>query len=63
MSSEKKTYTLEEVKAHNTRDDVWIAIHGRVYNITAFLEEHPGGDAVLIDNAGKASSPSLRMQD
>jgi cytochrome b involved in lipid metabolism len=57
MAAPAKTYTLEELKKHKTTDDLWIAIQGRVYNITAFLEEHPGGDGVLVDNAGKHPSP------
>jgi cytochrome b involved in lipid metabolism len=47
-----KTFTLEEVKKHNCIDDLWVAIEGRVYNVTKFLEDHPGGDGVLMDNAG-----------
>lgn len=58
MAEGKKTYTLEDLKTHNTREDMWIAIHGRVYNITPFLEEHPGGDGVLVDNAGTRSLPT-----
>jgi hypothetical protein len=47
-----KTYTLEEVKQHNSVEDVWVVIDGKVYDITEFLEDHPGGDGVLMDNAG-----------
>jgi len=43
---------LEELKKHNSIDDLWVAIEGRVYNVTKFIEDHPGGDGVLMDNAG-----------
>lgn len=33
------TVPLEELKQHRRRDDVWIAIHGKVYNVTEFLDK------------------------
>jgi len=48
--------TLEELAGHNTRSDCWVSIHGRVYDVTAFLEEHPGGEDVLLEQAGQEST-------
>jgi len=44
-------YSLEEIKKHNTPNDLWIILHGGVYDITKFREEHPGGPEIL-DNTG-----------
>ncbi|CAF0879167.1 unnamed protein product [Didymodactylos carnosus] len=42
--------TQEELCNHNTQKDCWIAIHGNVYNITPYLEYHPGGiDEIMRD--------------
>ena len=35
----------EELRKHRTSKDCWIAVHSKVYDVTEFLEEHPGGAA------------------
>ncbi len=42
-----KTYTLEEIATHNLETDCWLAIEGKVYDVTEFIPNHPGGKAVL----------------
>ncbi|KAG2496930.1 hypothetical protein HYH03_004936 [Edaphochlamys debaryana] len=37
-----RTWTLEEVRQHRRKDDAWIAVDGRVYDITEHLLHHPG---------------------
>jgi len=32
-------YTIETLKAHNTRDDLWLLINGKVYDVTKFMDE------------------------
>ena len=39
MSSEKKTYCLEEVKQHRSAKSAWIIVHNKVYDVTKFLDE------------------------
>ncbi|XP_071237461.1 cytochrome b5-like isoform X1 [Salvelinus alpinus] len=57
--SNVKYYTLEEVKTHNMKTDAWLIIHDKVYNITSFLEEHPGGEDVLMVQAGADATVSF----
>ncbi|XP_018654905.1 putative cytochrome b5 [Schistosoma mansoni] len=52
MSSEVKVFTLEDVRKHNKPDDLWIVIHDKVYDLTKFASEHPGGETVLEQQAG-----------
>ena len=49
--SKLKQITLKELAQHTSEDDCWMAIKGRVYDVTAFINEHPGGD-IILDGAG-----------
>lgn len=53
MADKTKVITLEELKQHKDEKSLWIAIYDNVYDITKFAAEHPGGEEVLQDQAGK----------
>ncbi|KAM7496215.1 hypothetical protein LguiA_020629 [Lonicera macranthoides] len=53
MGGDGKVFTLAEVSNHNTNKDCWLLIGGKVYDVTKFLEDHPGGDEVLLTATGK----------
>jgi len=63
MATEVKVIRLEEVKAHNigrgAEKSVWTVIHDKVYDVTKFLDEHPGGEEILIENAGVDSTENF----
>eukprot|EP01104_Vermistella_antarctica_P004131 TRINITY_DN14641_c0_g1_i1.p1 TRINITY_DN14641_c0_g1~~TRINITY_DN14641_c0_g1_i1.p1 ORF type:complete len:518 (-),score=96.12 TRINITY_DN14641_c0_g1_i1:3-1424(-) len=50
-----------EVQQHNTRDDCWVVIHGKVFDITSFLPHHPGGAAIILRYGGKDATPGFEM--
>ncbi|XP_068639179.1 cytochrome B5-like protein [Aristolochia californica] len=50
-----KTYSKAEVALHNKKNDCWIIIKKKVYDVTPYVEEHPGGDAILA-HAGDDST-------
>ncbi|NXH87049.1 CYB5B protein, partial [Edolisoma coerulescens] len=50
---------LEEVGKRNSNRETWLVIHGRVYDVTRFLEEHPGGEEVLLEQAGRDATESF----
>lgn len=51
-----KVFSMEEVANHNTPDDCWVVIDGGVYDVTNFLDDHPGGPMELENVAGKDAS-------
>ncbi|EGD80575.1 cytochrome b5 type B [Salpingoeca rosetta] len=51
-----KTISYAEVAKHNTNESCYMVIHDKVYDVTKFLIEHPGGEEVMMDYAGKDAS-------
>lgn len=47
-----------EVMKHNKEDDMWMAIEGKVYDVSKF-KEHPGGYEILEDHSGKDSTKAF----
>lgn len=47
-----KTYTFEEVQQHRSTDSCWVVLYGNVYDVTAFLPNHPGGSKAILQLAG-----------
>ena len=43
----------EVVALHNNSTDCWIIIKSKVYDITSYLDKHPGGSSLLLEFAGK----------
>lgn len=52
-------FTASEVAAHNKSSDIWMIIEGKVYDVTDFLQEHPGGEEVLQELAGQDATESF----
>jgi len=46
-------YRLADIAEFKTETKCWLAIDNKVYDVTKFLEEHPGGDDVMKESSGK----------
>ena len=56
-----KAYTLEEVAKHNKENDCWVILFDDVYDVTKFLNEHPGGAPAIMLYDGKDATEEFDM--
>ena len=53
LNNKDRKFTWQEVRRHNTAESLWVAVDGKVYDVTNFLESHPGGKEFLLLGAGR----------
>lgn len=63
---EMGSFTKEQVAQHSTRDDLWVILtlkgKTQVYDVTFYVDEHPGGDAILTNAGGDSTEAFLGPQ-
>jgi len=52
-ASSSKAWTWDELAEHKTKESCFLALYGQVIDATSFVAQHPGGEAVMLANAGK----------
>ena len=50
---------MQEVALHDSADDCFVVVSGKVYDVTGFLSEHPGGAKALLLYAGKDATAAF----
>ena len=55
------SYTWDEVRQHTSPGDLWLVIDNKVYDVSQWMDEHPGGDFVLLQEAGKDATSAMPM--
>lgn len=51
--------SVADVAKHNTPQDCYMAINGRVYDITSYFGSHPGGDFYLQKSCGSDATKAF----
>ncbi|EPS41998.1 hypothetical protein H072_4055 [Dactylellina haptotyla CBS 200.50] len=46
-------FTYSQVGEHDTKESLWVVIDEKVYDVSKFVDEHPGGEEVMLDVAGQ----------
>ncbi len=54
-----QNYTLTEMADHNNATSCWTAINDNVYDLTRFIEEHPGGAQTILSVCGLDGTDSF----
>ncbi|KAL4795741.1 hypothetical protein BDV19DRAFT_362575 [Aspergillus venezuelensis] len=54
------TFTLAEVESHNSAKSCYVTLGSKVYDITSFVDDHPGGGDLVLEYAGKDVTEILR---
>ena len=62
QAGEIKNISLTEVAKHNTESDCWMAIEGKVYNLTEYLSKHPAGPGTMVPWCGIEASDGMRTK-
>lgn len=57
-----KTYSLGDISTHKSATSCWSAINGGVYDLTDWVDNHPGGRMAILMICGKDGSALFNMQ-
>ncbi|KAJ7350337.1 FAD binding domain-containing protein [Mycena albidolilacea] len=60
-STGKKEFTMDEVKKHATKSDIWVVVDGQVLDVTTFLPDHPGGEKAILLYGGRDATEEFNM--
>lgn len=58
--ADQKTISLEELAKHNNAESCWLAIDGKVYDVTDY--DHPGGKEMLMRGCGRDCSEIFKQK-
>jgi len=53
-------YTMSQVAANNSAKSCWAVIEGSVYNLTAWINSHPGGSSAILSLCGTEATSSFK---
>lgn len=59
----KASYTLKDVAQHATPKDCWMVIHGKVYDFSAYIPQHPSAPEVMTRYCGKEATRAYDTKD
>ncbi len=61
-SPDAKTYTMAKVAQHNSAASCWAAINGNVYDLTDWINQHPGGPQRILNLCGTDATAAFNAQ-
>ena len=61
-NSQQKTFNVEEVAKHNSKESCYTIIDNKVYDLTDWINKHPGGAENILKICGKDGTSAFRNQ-
>lgn len=52
-------FTLQHVADHCWANDCWLVLYDRVYDVTEFVQQHPGGADIMLESAGRDATTAF----
>jgi cytochrome b involved in lipid metabolism len=56
------TYTLEDIAAHASEDSCWMAIEGKVYDVTDHIPTHPAPPEIIVPWCGREATEGMQTK-
>ncbi|KAL1892943.1 fatty acid alpha-hydroxylase [Ceratocystis pirilliformis] len=63
MPAARPTFTRAEIESHNSSKSCFMTINNKVYDVTDFVDDHPGGAELVLEYAGKDVAAILQDSD
>lgn len=57
-----KKFSMQDVRTHKDATSCWTAINGKVYDLTTFISQHPGGPIQILSICGVDGSSAFNQQ-
>lgn len=62
LKEKTRRISLAEVARHSSAEDCWMAINGTVYNLTAYLPEHPSKPSIILPWCGREATEAYQTK-
>ncbi len=56
------SYTFAQVQSHNSKSNCWSVVSGKVYDLSSWIGQHPGGQSAILSMCGKDSTSAFNDQ-
>ncbi|MBK9027775.1 Cytochrome b5 [Candidatus Propionivibrio aalborgensis] len=62
VAASEKRFSLVELAQHSAGEDCWMAIEGKVYDLSAYLPKHPSKPSIIVPWCGREASQAYRTK-
>ncbi|MBU2566598.1 hypothetical protein KKG46_03500 [Patescibacteria group bacterium] len=52
-------FTTAEVATHNSKNDCYLIVNSQVYDVSSYINKHPGGVRKIVERCGQESSQAF----